>query len=171
MLSAHMAARHEDVTPGWIELAVEFMTHACVEGFLTDNSTAVEAINQAFSYGLNYASDPLMQSIEDIILNELFVDESEENAREFEIQKRTALDEFSPRADKSLDDVFVEVKRKHKWAEFEQVLVDHFLAHVSDSQSRPALAQLEQGKLEGFREEDVRAVLASAGVSEEVWRP
>jgi hypothetical protein len=46
----------------------------------------------------------------------------------------------------------------------------NYLVASSKSQARPTLAQLEQGRLEGYDSREIQAVLRNAGVSEEVWR-
>jgi hypothetical protein len=57
---------------------------------------------------------------------------------------------------------------EYQWNKFEDRIVN-CLVTASKSQSLPVLAQLEQGRLEGFDTQEVRAVLADAGVSAAVW--
>lgn len=168
ILSTHMAARHEEVEALWMQTAVEFMSHACVEAYLTHNTTAADAINEAYSYGLNYDSSPL-ENIADTVVNELFADGEGEVQEKFERLRQKALGQFSAGDRAGLEKAFVRTKEEHAYPAFEQRLVSGFLTMVVQTQGRPTLAQLEQGKLEGYRAEDVREMLANAGVGREIW--
>lgn len=168
-LSAHIAARVAEVSGTWLQTATELMTHAAVEAYLVGHATAQEAIDQAFSYGLVEMDNPL-ENIADMVVNELFADADGDVARECERLKESVLGRFrNARTAQELEQIFVGLSREVDFGEFVGGLVEGFLAPVSQAQSRPALAQLEQGKLEGFREEDIRAVLRDAGVAEDVW--
>jgi hypothetical protein len=69
----------------------------------------------------------------------------------------------------SLESHFESLAHEYPWKQFEDRIIGCLVA-ASKSQARPVLAQLEQGRLEGFDTREVQAVLANAGVSAQVWQ-
>ena len=77
---------------------------------------------------------------------------------------------MNPPAGTSLEDYFDQLaQRRYMWTEFAAIMVN-YLSAAAKGQPRPVLAQLEQGRLDGFDPQDVAAVLRGAGVAEDVWR-
>lgn len=76
---------------------------------------------------------------------------------------------MNPPAGTSLEDYFDQLAQsRYSWTDFAAVVVN-YLSAAAKGQPRPVLAQLEQGRLEGFDPRDVAAVLHGAGVAEDVW--
>ncbi|KAI5806204.1 hypothetical protein EDC01DRAFT_138208 [Geopyxis carbonaria] len=169
LLATHMSARFAEASELWMETTIQFMEQAALEAYRVYGSRGVDAMNEAFGYGVTAMTDD-DESIEEIVVNEMFAGDSGAVGIDFENLKNEALREIIPPSGISLEDHFEKLARESPWKVFEDRMVNGYLHAVNKSQPPPALAQLEQGRLEGFEASEIRTVLRNAGVSEEVWR-
>lgn len=169
LLSTHTSAVHDDVSRMWMDTALSFMQQALLEAYLCYGVKGPEAADECFAYGLVEAHPD--DSIEDIVINEMFAGDTGNTGKEFEMLKQEALRDFIPSRGQAaeLQAHFNELRERMPWERFEQDIADGYLLAVLQTLSIPVLAQLEEGRLEGFKDDDVRSMLVDAGVGAELW--
>ncbi|KAF8537094.1 hypothetical protein BDD12DRAFT_848281 [Trichophaea hybrida] len=166
LITAHISAKQAEVTDAWISNAVDFMMQAALEAYRCHGCAGIDALNECFAVGPTALGD---MSDEEIMVNEIFGGDDGEVGRVFESLKAEGLEEMRPPQGVTLEAHFEALAKECPWKGFEERIFNYIVAS-SKSQARPTLAQLEQGRLEGYDSREIQAVLRNAGVSEEVWR-
>ncbi|KAA8909791.1 hypothetical protein FN846DRAFT_941506 [Sphaerosporella brunnea] len=169
LLTAHIAARDGEVTDAWMMNAVDFMIQAALEEYRCHGRTGADAMNECFAVGFTPLGDLADQTTQEIAVNDLFAAQDGAIGEEFEAQRNEGLLEMVVPPGASLEGHFESLAVQYPWKEFEDGIINCLVA-AFQSQPRPVLAQLEQGRLEGFDTGDVHAVLAGAGVPVEEWQ-
>ncbi|KAL7276274.1 hypothetical protein RUND412_000740 [Rhizina undulata] len=164
VLSTWTTAYFAEASSLWMQTAVSFMLQAALETYRCQGAENIDALNEYFSWGLAKSPDISNDHIEDIVINEIFVGNSGQVSLEFEMLKHGMLREIIPPAGTTLESHFDNLAAKYPWQKFEENLVLGFLGAVTQSVSKPVLAQLEQGRLEGFGDKEVSELLSVAGI-------
>lgn len=186
------AMNSSNLTDRWMHLACEFMLQACLEQYMVFGANGLDVIDEAFAWG--YRSDDLDQMNVDgedgttqakyDETNTMFEDEDYAiEVEDWSPIKASYLEQLFPatgnRAPSSqplsstLDEQrhqnsglvshLEAVAAEHPITTFEESLMK-FLGAISNSISRPALVQLEDGKLDGMTEQQTKEFLAGCGV-------
>ncbi|KAI5855386.1 hypothetical protein BZA05DRAFT_391436 [Tricharina praecox] len=170
VMTAHISARDGEVRWPWMANTVDFMLQAVLEQYRCHGSTGVGALNECFAVGLTSMGADMDEATDDeIMINEMFAGDNGAVGHMFGELRTKGLSELLPPPERTLEAHFEGLAMEYPWPDFEDRIVN-CLIPASKSQARPVLAQLEQGRLEGFDPRDVQTVLASAGVSGAVWR-
>ena len=162
------------------------MAHAFIEDYLCHGVTPLQALSENFAWGVVPATDGGEEedTMEEIIINEMFGADGGEVSVGWEKHRKQILEELippqgGPGLEQHLSTNFLGKSDNDSEDEgntsligtfslFEQRLVDGMILALVRAVQKPVLAQLEQGRLEGMESGDVEALLTRAGVPREI---
>lgn len=183
------AMSESDLTEFWMQFAAEFMLQACLEQYLVRGASGSDGVDLAFSWGYRSSSSDGREAEADattrrrtIAVNEMFEDEDLQTEvagwNDIKLNYLKSLEPTSQSKDiaggnsgpnghtpfttERLVTHLEAVASHHPVEVFEKSMLT-FLSALANSISRPILAQLEDGKLEGMSESETAEFLSSCG--------
>ncbi|KAI5817466.1 hypothetical protein BZA77DRAFT_343461 [Pyronema omphalodes] len=168
LLATQYSGQEDAIGTAFIELFIGFMAQAALEAYRT-GATGIEALNECFSFGLVEITGDTMATIsgDELCLNETWAGDDGEVARMFEEEKMKCLKYLCVLPDIPLQDHYEHLASQVKFEDFEKHLLS-FMEQLNEDEPIPKLAQLEQGKLDGYDDEEIKEVLQYAGIKD-VW--
>lgn len=181
------AMSESNLTDFWMQFAAEFMLQACLEQYLVCGATGVDGVDLAFSWGYRAIGASVtedgtdgMGRVQSHDVNQMF--EEDDLQTEVEGWSETKLEYLqllgpntqmtnggNSTADRKTsvteEDLVAHLESlasQHPIKDFEQSMLT-FLSALANSISKPVLAQLEKGKLEGMSEIETEEFVSHCG--------
>lgn len=92
-MTTPMCARYEEVSSAWMEVLGEFMQQAALEAYRVFGASGVEGLDESFAVGLTEMEFAESESVEELVVNEMFAGEEGQVGEEFEELRMEFLEE------------------------------------------------------------------------------
>ncbi|EME77826.1 uncharacterized protein MYCFIDRAFT_79086 [Pseudocercospora fijiensis CIRAD86] len=168
----HNIFDRNNFTPQWMQLAADWMMHACLEQYLICGQEGSDAIDEAFAWGF-HERDMIADETNIRVSDDPFDSEHDElDVQRWESIRRHALAKLFPAVDKNEQrdcclvwhlgavNVTNPVASLH-------ANINKFLRDLAEAIEKPVLAQLETGQLDGMSKEETRNFLRECGLDVE----